>query len=114
MYLWDKAASVFCQKFRYYGSNPRVLLVTTVNPTHLGGRYSTYKPSYPYSKLSWLISKCIVLCHFLLLDETVIVPVMDNHILYLLLIGTLALTSMSSSRVFMDTDVQPSREYLEW
>lgn len=33
---------------------------------------------------------------------------------YLLLTGTLALTSMSSSRVFMDADVQPSKDYLEW
>ncbi|KAL0817733.1 hypothetical protein Bca101_074177 [Brassica carinata] len=30
------------------------------------------------------------------------------------LYGTLALTSMSSSRVFMDADVQPSRDYLAW
>ncbi|KAG2287695.1 hypothetical protein Bca52824_047299 [Brassica carinata] len=43
---------------------PSVLLVTTVNPKHLG--------------------------------------------------GTLALTSMASSRVFMDSDVQPSRDYLGW
>ncbi|KAL0646559.1 hypothetical protein Bca4012_044850 [Brassica carinata] len=64
LYLWDKAASDFCQKFKSYGSIPSVLLVTTVNPKHLG--------------------------------------------------GTLALTSMSSSRVFMDADVQPSKEYLEW
>ncbi|KAL0863917.1 hypothetical protein Bca101_043035 [Brassica carinata] len=28
--------------------------------------------------------------------------------------GTFCLTSMSSSRVFMDTDVQPTRDYLEW
>ncbi|KAF2602894.1 hypothetical protein F2Q70_00025243 [Brassica cretica] len=28
--------------------------------------------------------------------------------------GTLALTSMSSTRVFMDADVQPTRDYLEW
>ncbi|KAL0826964.1 hypothetical protein Bca101_050641 [Brassica carinata] len=64
LYLWDKAASDFCQKFKSYGSIPSVLLVTTVNPKHLG--------------------------------------------------GTLALTSMSSSRVFMDADVQPSKDYLEW
>ncbi|WZZ90832.1 hypothetical protein YC2023_119411 [Brassica napus] len=30
------------------------------------------------------------------------------------LYGTLALTTMSSSRVFMDADVQPSKDYLEW
>ncbi|XP_048620284.1 uncharacterized protein LOC106420882 [Brassica napus] len=56
--------SDFCQKFKSYGSTPTVLLVTTVNPKHLG--------------------------------------------------GTLALSTMSSSRVFMDADVQPSKEYLEW
>ncbi|CAF1938301.1 unnamed protein product [Brassica napus] len=50
LYLWDQAASEFCEKFN--------------KPKHLG--------------------------------------------------GTLALTSMSSSRVFMDADVQPSRDYLAW
>nr|VDD47270.1 unnamed protein product [Brassica oleracea] len=64
LYLWDQAASEFCEKFKLYVSTPSVLLVTTVNPKHLG--------------------------------------------------GTLALTSMSSSRVFMDADVQPSRDYLAW
>ncbi|KAL0758632.1 hypothetical protein Bca101_074782 [Brassica carinata] len=64
LYLWDKAASDFCEKFKSYGSTSSVLLVTTVNPKHLG--------------------------------------------------GTLALTSMASSRVFMDTDVQPSKDYLGW
>ncbi|KAH0884507.1 hypothetical protein HID58_060603 [Brassica napus] len=64
LYLWDKAAADFCQKFKSYGSTPSVLLVTTVNPKHLG--------------------------------------------------GTLALTSMSSSRVFMDVDVQPTKDYLDW
>ncbi|CAN6829336.1 unnamed protein product [Brassica oleracea] len=64
LYLWDKAASDFCVKFKSYGSTPSVLLVTTVNPKHLG--------------------------------------------------GTLALTSMASSRVFMDSDVQPSMDYLGW
>ncbi|KAL0678893.1 hypothetical protein Bca4012_006874 [Brassica carinata] len=62
--IWDKAASSFCQKFKSYGGTPSVLLVTTVNPKHIG--------------------------------------------------GTLALTTMSSSRVFMDADVQPSKDYLEW
>ncbi|CAN6904308.1 hypothetical protein Bca4012_095228 [Brassica carinata] len=65
LYIWDKAASDFCQKFKSYGGTPIVLLVTTVNPKHLGA-------------------------------------------------GTLALTTMSSSRVFMDADVQPSKDYLEW
>ncbi|CAN7058661.1 unnamed protein product, partial [Brassica oleracea var. botrytis] len=36
LYLWDKAATDFCQKFKLYGSTPSVLLVTTVNPKHLG------------------------------------------------------------------------------
>ncbi|KAH0893752.1 LOW QUALITY PROTEIN: hypothetical protein HID58_056181 [Brassica napus] len=62
--IWDKAASNFCQKLKSYGGTPSVLLVTTVNPKHIG--------------------------------------------------GTLALATMSSSRVFMDADVQPSKDYLEW
>ncbi|CDY12266.1 BnaA09g24660D [Brassica napus] len=37
LYIWDKAASDFCQKFKSYGGTPSVLLVTTVNPKHLGG-----------------------------------------------------------------------------
>lgn len=37
LYLWDKAASDFCEKFKSYGSTPSVILVTTVNPKHLGG-----------------------------------------------------------------------------
>ncbi|CAF2063639.1 unnamed protein product [Brassica napus] len=37
LYLWDNAASEFCQKFISYGRTPTVLLVTTVNPKHLGG-----------------------------------------------------------------------------
>ncbi|CAN6839902.1 unnamed protein product [Brassica oleracea] len=64
LYLWDQAATIFCQKFKSYGSTPRVLLVTTMNPKRIG--------------------------------------------------GTLALTSMTSSRVFMDIDVQPTRDYLDW
>ncbi|CDY12070.1 BnaC03g59860D [Brassica napus] len=36
LYLWDNAASEFCQKFKSYGRIPHVLLVTTVNPKHLG------------------------------------------------------------------------------
>ncbi|KAF3578352.1 hypothetical protein DY000_02029782 [Brassica cretica] len=64
LYLWDDTAADFLQKFKSYGNTPSVLLVTTVNPKHLG--------------------------------------------------GTLALTSMSSYRMFMDADVQPTRDYLEW
>ncbi|KAH0883139.1 hypothetical protein HID58_059235 [Brassica napus] len=52
--LWDQAATAFCQKFKSYGSTPRVLLVTTVNPKRIGGQ------------------------------------------------------------VFMDIDVQPTRDYLNW
>ncbi|KAL0823666.1 hypothetical protein Bca101_047343 [Brassica carinata] len=36
LYLWDQAATVFCQKFKSYGSTPRVLLVTTMNPKRIG------------------------------------------------------------------------------
>ncbi|KAH0936502.1 hypothetical protein HID58_013619 [Brassica napus] len=41
LYLWDKAASDFCEKFKSYGSTPSVLLVTTVNPKRLGGKTQT-------------------------------------------------------------------------
>ncbi|KAG2273676.1 hypothetical protein Bca52824_056231 [Brassica carinata] len=60
LYLWDKAAADFCQKFKSYGNTPSILLVTTVNPKHLG--------------------------------------------------GTLALTSMSSSRVFMNADLNSNSD----
>ncbi|KAL0796885.1 hypothetical protein Bca101_068262 [Brassica carinata] len=36
LYLWDKAATDFCHKFKSYGSTPSVFLVTTVNPKHIG------------------------------------------------------------------------------
>ncbi|CAN7044656.1 unnamed protein product [Brassica oleracea var. botrytis] len=42
LYLWDKAASDFCQKFKSYGSTPSVLLVTTVTPKHLGEELFSY------------------------------------------------------------------------
>ncbi|CAN7100855.1 unnamed protein product [Brassica rapa subsp. narinosa] len=57
-------SSARSQKFISYGRTPTVLLVTTINPKHLG--------------------------------------------------GTLALVSMASSRVFIDTDVQPTKDYLAW
>ncbi|CAH8357875.1 unnamed protein product [Eruca vesicaria subsp. sativa] len=64
LYLWDKAAFDFCQKFNSSGIKPSVLLVTTLNPKRIG--------------------------------------------------GTLCLTSMASSRVFMDSDVGLTRDYLGW
>ncbi|KAF2531146.1 hypothetical protein F2Q70_00030750 [Brassica cretica] len=64
LYLWDQAATDFFKKFTAYENTPTVLLVTTVNPKHLG--------------------------------------------------GTLTLSSMSSSRVFMDYDVQPTINYFNW
>ncbi|KAF8099654.1 hypothetical protein N665_0240s0027 [Sinapis alba] len=64
LYLWDKAATDFCVKFKAHGSPPSVLLVTTVNPKRFG--------------------------------------------------GALSLSSLSSSRVFFDLDVQPTRDYLTW
>ncbi|KAH0880815.1 hypothetical protein HID58_068209 [Brassica napus] len=41
LYLWDHAASDLCEKFKSYGGTPSVLLVTTVNPKHLGGKTQT-------------------------------------------------------------------------
>ncbi|KAH0883273.1 hypothetical protein HID58_059369 [Brassica napus] len=64
LYLWDQAATDFCNKFNSCESTPTVLLVTTVNTKRLR--------------------------------------------------GTLALTSMSSTRVFMDYDVQPTRDDFTW
>ncbi|KAF2615952.1 hypothetical protein F2Q70_00010997 [Brassica cretica] len=64
LYIWDKAATTFCEKFRLLGKPPSVIMVTTVNPKRLG--------------------------------------------------GALCLSSLSSSRVFFDTDVHPTREYLAW
>ncbi|CAN6858873.1 unnamed protein product [Brassica oleracea] len=64
LYIWDKAATDFCEKFKSLGKPPSVILVTTVNPKRFG--------------------------------------------------GALSLSSLSSSRVFFDMDVQPTREYLAW
>uniref|UniRef100_A0A0D3CJL2 Replication factor A C-terminal domain-containing protein n=1 Tax=Brassica oleracea var. oleracea TaxID=109376 RepID=A0A0D3CJL2_BRAOL len=64
LYIWDKAATDFCEKFKSLGKPPSVNLVTTVNPKRFG--------------------------------------------------GALSLSSLSSSRVFFDMDVQPNREYLAW
>ncbi|CDY35865.1 BnaC09g37970D [Brassica napus] len=64
LYLWDKAASNFSERFKASGGTARVILVTTLNPKRLG--------------------------------------------------GALALSSMTPSRVFLDTDVQATRDYLTW
>ncbi|CAN7111767.1 unnamed protein product [Brassica rapa subsp. narinosa] len=64
LYIWDKAAVDFCEKFKALGKPPTVILVTTVNPKRFG--------------------------------------------------GALTLSSLSSSRVFFDMDVQATREYLAW
>ncbi|CAN6990683.1 unnamed protein product [Brassica rapa subsp. trilocularis] len=64
LYIWDKAAVDFCEKFKALGKTPTVILVTTVNPKRFG--------------------------------------------------GALTLSSLSSSRVFFDMDVQATREYLAW
>ncbi|CAN6917979.1 unnamed protein product [Brassica oleracea] len=64
LYIWDKAATDFYEKFKSLGKPPNVILVTTVNPKRFG--------------------------------------------------GALSLSSLSSSRVFFDMDVQPTREYLAW
>nr|VDD63637.1 unnamed protein product [Brassica oleracea] len=62
LYIWDKTAAVFCEKFKALGKPPTVILVTTINPKRFG--------------------------------------------------GALSLSSLSSSRVFFDMDVQATREYL--
>ncbi|CAF1709534.1 unnamed protein product [Brassica oleracea var. botrytis] len=62
MYLWDKAASDFGERFKASGGTASVILVTTLNPKRYG--------------------------------------------------GALSLSSMASSRIFMDSDVQATRDYL--
>ncbi|CAN6864198.1 unnamed protein product [Brassica oleracea] len=37
LYIWDKAAVDFCEKFKALGKPPTVILVTTVNPKRFGG-----------------------------------------------------------------------------
>ncbi|CAN6996457.1 unnamed protein product [Brassica oleracea var. botrytis] len=37
LYLWDKAAFEFCEKFKASGGTARVILVTTLNPKRFGG-----------------------------------------------------------------------------
>ncbi|CAN6842130.1 unnamed protein product [Brassica oleracea] len=64
MYLWDKAASDFGERFKASGGTASVILVTTLNPKRYG--------------------------------------------------GVLTLSSMASSRIFMDSDVQATRDYLNW
>ncbi|CAG7891934.1 unnamed protein product [Brassica rapa] len=64
LYVWDKAATEFCEKFKALGKPPTVILVTTLNPKRVG--------------------------------------------------GALTLSSLSSSRVFFDMDVEATREYLAW
>ncbi|CAG7895889.1 unnamed protein product, partial [Brassica rapa] len=64
LYLWDKPALQFCEKFKASGGTARVILVTTLNPKRFG--------------------------------------------------GVLSLSSMASSRVFLDGDVQETRAYLSW
>ncbi|KAH0916103.1 hypothetical protein HID58_030549 [Brassica napus] len=64
MYLWDKAASDFGERFKASGGTASVILVTTLNPKRYG--------------------------------------------------GALCLSSMASSRIFMESDVQATQDYLNW
>ncbi|CAN7039525.1 unnamed protein product, partial [Brassica rapa subsp. trilocularis] len=75
LYLWDKAAFDFSEKFKASGETAKVILVTTLNPKRFGGLYIIF---------------------------------------LLFLICALSLSSMASSRVFMDSDVQATRDYLTW
>ena len=93
LYLWDQAARDFCKKFKSYESTPTVLLVTTVNTKTLGG--SAFCLQYRF------------------FTATYIQFVFFNGFFHVTT-GTLALTSMSSSRVFMDYDVQPTIDYFSW
>ncbi|CAF2058325.1 unnamed protein product [Brassica oleracea] len=47
LYIWDKAAIDFCEKFKSLGKPQGVILVTTVNPMHFGGALSLSSLSSP-------------------------------------------------------------------
>ncbi|KAF3516325.1 hypothetical protein DY000_02061312 [Brassica cretica] len=84
LYLWDKAASDFSEKFKASGRTASVILVTTLNPKRFGAyQLLTFVKSVKNLELS-------------------------NSI------GALALSSITPSRVFMDSDVQATRDYLIW
>ena len=52
LYLWDKAASDFSEKFKASGGTARVALVTTLNPKRFGGPYyQLFSLSFKY--LDW-------------------------------------------------------------
>ncbi|CAN6908006.1 unnamed protein product [Brassica oleracea] len=42
LYLWNKAAFEFCEKFKASGGTARVILVTTLNPKRFGGVLSLF------------------------------------------------------------------------
>ena len=39
LYMWDKAAFDFSEKFKASGETAKVILVTTLNPKRFGGLY---------------------------------------------------------------------------
>ena len=42
LYLWDKAAFDFSEKFKASGGTAKVILVTTLNPKCFGGLYINF------------------------------------------------------------------------
>uniref|UniRef100_A0A0D3CA66 Replication factor A C-terminal domain-containing protein n=2 Tax=Brassica TaxID=3705 RepID=A0A0D3CA66_BRAOL len=51
LYIWDKTATNFCEKFKSLGKPPSVILVTTVNPKRFGGALSL--SSLSSSQVAW-------------------------------------------------------------
>nr|VDD05100.1 unnamed protein product [Brassica rapa] len=86
LYLSDQAVRDFCKNFKSYEGTPTVLLVTTVNTKSLGENFLIIR------YLLFLVFKWVLL---------------NTR-------STLALTSMSSSRVFMDYNFQPTIDYFSW
>ncbi|XP_013629578.1 PREDICTED: uncharacterized protein LOC106335566 [Brassica oleracea var. oleracea] len=86
MYLWDKAASDFGERFKASGGTASVILVTTLNPKRYGGLYHQLFLIILRSCIGW-----------------------SRNLIWL---GALSLSSMASSRIFMDSDVQATRDYL--
>ncbi|KAH0901902.1 hypothetical protein HID58_041405 [Brassica napus] len=84
LYLWDKAALDLSEKFKASGRTAKVILVTTLNPKRFGVSSS----------------------HF--------IKIFDLYYIIGTGIRALFLSSMTPSWVFMDSDVQATRDYLTW
>ncbi|KAG2272018.1 hypothetical protein Bca52824_066573 [Brassica carinata] len=92
LYLWDQAARDFCKNSNHMKAPPPCYWSRPLTPRVSEVQFLTLENFLTFRYLLFLVFKWV------LLNTT----------------GTLALTSMSSSRVFMDCDVQPTVDYFSW